>query len=262
VLSAGQHLDKVAHDPIWAAAMASSGPWVLLDKWRRFEGFAHWNNRTRQSALGDNSVGFERFGMDGQAPGGPENLLICGLLTGLLKRVGCEGLVCRLGQRQDLLVDGNGEIQAGSLDLDDTDQWQISWTNVRPRTEPRDTAVNFRNLPLTRKLGPSLLRIVELLQQDPSRTWSLTDAARSVGMSARTLQRRLQDADLSFSRVTRLIRIQEASELLAKSDLPVTVIGFCAGFSDSAHFSRDFNLSTGMSPTAFRKLAQASDASA
>ena len=127
---------------------------------------------------------------------------------------------------------------------------------------PRDTALNFRNLPLTCELGPSLLRIVELLQQDPSRTWSLTDAAQSVGMSVRTLQRRLQEADLSFSRVTRLIRIQEASELLAKSDLPVTVIGFCAGFSDSAHFSRDFNLSTGMSPTAFRKLARASDASA
>jgi AraC-like DNA-binding protein len=41
---------------------------------------------------------------------------------------------------------------------------------------------------------------------------------------------------------------------LKDGDVPLTAIGFCAGFSDSAHFSRDFRASMGMTPSDYRAI--------
>ena len=81
--------------------------------------------------------------------------------------------------------------------------------------------------------------------------------AREAGLSKRSLQRRLHDADVSFSQLVRLARIHEACRLLTGTDASVTTIGFCAGFSDSAHFARDFRASVGMTPSAYRTAHQA-----
>ncbi|WP_160116021.1 helix-turn-helix domain-containing protein [Candidatus Halocynthiibacter alkanivorans] len=50
------------------------------------------------------------------------------------------------------------------------------------------------------------------------------------------------------------MRIFEACHLLKPGNTPLTVIGFCAGFSDSAHFSRDFRASVGLTPSEFRAV--------
>jgi AraC-like DNA-binding protein len=88
--------------------------------------------------------------------------------------------------------------------------------------------------------------------RDVARQWKVGELAREAGLSTRSLQRRLGDAELSFSRLVRLVRIHEACRLLKDSDAPITSIGFCAGFSDSAHFSRDFRASMGMTPSDYR----------
>jgi AraC family transcriptional regulator len=52
---------------------------------------------------------------------------------------------------------------------------------------------------------------------------------------------------------SRLIRLNRAIELLAKSDEPIGKIALAAGFFDQSHFSRCVKQRTGMSPGALRR---------
>lgn len=91
---------------------------------------------------------------------------------------------------------------------------------------------------------------------DIARQWKVGELAREAGLSTRSLQRRLGHADLSFSGLVRLVRIHEACRLLADGAAPITAIALCAGFSDSAHFSRDFRASMGMTPSDYRAVSR------
>ena len=103
-------------------------------------------------------------------------------------------------------------------------------------------------------LKTTIERSAALMSRDPSRLWKIAELADELGLSTRSLQRKLQEAGLSFSELVRLIRIQEACRLLRDNDMPITMIGFCAGFSDSAHFSRDFRASIGMPPSKIPRI--------
>ncbi|MAN60879.1 MAG: hypothetical protein CMI60_02925 [Parvibaculum sp.] len=55
-----------------------------------------------------------------------------------------------------------------------------------------------------------------------------------------------------MSELVRAVRVREACHLLEVGELSLTQIGFWCGFSDSAHFSRDFKKSLGMPPSVYR----------
>jgi AraC-like DNA-binding protein len=94
-------------------------------------------------------------------------------------------------------------------------------------------------------------RIEETLTLDAS-----TDAiASALQMSARTLQRRLEDEGTRFSVVLELARERVARRLLADRSLPLAEVAYRAGFADLASFSRAFKRWTGMPPGAFRRHA-------
>src|SRR5262245_14554082 len=72
-------------------------------------------------------------------------------------------------------------------------------------------------------------------------------AAAALRMSARTLQRRLADAGLTYAAVLAQARCDLACQMLAE---PVRKIGDVArtlGYSDGAHFTRAFLRWTGVS---------------
>lgn len=50
------------------------------------------------------------------------------------------------------------------------------------------------------------------------------------------------------------LRIRKASELLEKTDLPVSVIALSVGYEDTLYFSRLFKKKKGVSPTGYRAL--------
>tara|TARA_R110002110_G_scaffold88617_1_gene230885 strand:- start:424 stop:786 length:363 start_codon:yes stop_codon:yes gene_type:complete len=103
-------------------------------------------------------------------------------------------------------------------------------------------------------LRVSIEAVAEVLARDVARQWRVGDLARETGLSTRPLQRKLADANLSFLHLVRLVRIHETCRLLKDSMIPITAISFCAGFSDSAHFSCDFRASTGMTPSDYRTI--------
>ncbi|HBN51095.1 helix-turn-helix domain-containing protein, partial [Thalassospira sp.] len=53
----------------------------------------------------------------------------------------------------------------------------------------------------------------------------------------------------------RLMRVREACRLLAGTSLMVGEIGFWCGFTDNAHFSRDFRRLVGMPPSVYREAS-------
>lgn len=76
--------------------------------------------------------------------------------------------------------------------------------------------------------------------------------ARRLGMSERTLHRRLAGVGLSFQAIARRAQLDVAEGLLAHSADSLGEIAFLAGFSDQSAFSRAFKAHTGQTPLAYR----------
>jgi AraC-like DNA-binding protein len=261
LLSIGQSIREVEYDPIWHAAVRSADPALLFDKWQRFEVFGHSQNRVEIEQIDEKHAAFRRYTVDGGTPAAPENLLICGLIIALLEEIGCLGLRCEMpldnGAKHCIRQDGRFALPHDPGRLATT-SWTIGWrsqslhlTKAASATELPDIAFSPSCAMSNRVLVGSVLRALSL---DVARQWKIDELARQAGLSARSLQRRLREASQSFSRLVRLVRVHEACRLLTNTSAPITAIRFCAGFSDSAHFSRDFRATIGMTPTEYRKV--------
>lgn len=80
----------------------------------------------------------------------------------------------------------------------------------------------------------------------------LAAAARSLGMSTRTLQRRLKFCGVDFEELLDETRRSEAIRLICEDVYSMTDIAFRVGYSDSAHFTRAFKRWTGVPPSRFQ----------
>ena len=79
--------------------------------------------------------------------------------------------------------------------------------------------------------------------------------ARESGMPVRTLQRRLMEADTSFSALLLETRLECASRLLSSTDTALGDVAYALGYSDYSKFSRTFKRRTGLTPNQFRRVA-------
>jgi AraC-like DNA-binding protein len=77
--------------------------------------------------------------------------------------------------------------------------------------------------------------------------------AAALKMSARTLQRRLEEEGIRFSTVLDETRSRVAKKLLADPKLALAEVAYKIGFSDLATFSRAFKRWTGVPPGTFRR---------
>ncbi|QPC42526.1 helix-turn-helix domain-containing protein [Kaustia mangrovi] len=84
------------------------------------------------------------------------------------------------------------------------------------------------------------------------RQLGLEAAAKTLGMSVRTLQRRLKFCGVDFEDLLDQTRRDEALRLLAERGHTMTEIAYSVGYSDSAHFTRAFKRWTGTAPSYFR----------
>lgn len=101
---------------------------------------------------------------------------------------------------------------------------------------------------------------VELLAKDAiARSLSegipkMADVAKSLGLSARSLHRRLADDGLSFRTLTETTRKELAEGLLRDERYSLSEIAFLTGFSEQSAFNRAFKRWIGRSPAAHRKF--------
>lgn len=84
----------------------------------------------------------------------------------------------------------------------------------------------------------------------------LEQVARELGMSARSLQRRLQAAEISFSEVLDEVRRELALAYLGEPDLSVDQVAAVLGFASGSSFAKAFRRWTGSAPGSYRNEAR------
>lgn len=127
---------------------------------------------------------------------------------------------------------------------------------VRPQrreTEPRVGASNWEATMPASDIGSAVQQVVVTLLPDGYPEIALV--AASVGMSIRTLQRRLQADGLTFGDVVAKARFTEARRLLRDPARKIIDVALDLGYSDPSHFTRAFERWAGMPPRRFRQGA-------
>ncbi len=108
--------------------------------------------------------------------------------------------------------------------------------------------------PLPEDLGGLVgLELENLL---PERWFEIDTVAEILGMSRRSLQRRLAQQGLTYSKVLAETRLRRAVEWLEGTDKSVAEIAFDLGYTDGSNFTRAFRRQTGVSPQTFRDSAK------
>jgi AraC-like DNA-binding protein len=153
-------------------------------------------------------------------------------------------------------VAGNGSSNAISIRNEDLDR------PLRAGTGPHDAAL----LPILERhlidlVTPeendvqsvsqlTALHIEKTLGREPP---SIESTASQLGMSARTLRRRLGHAGTSFRRLLEHQRRLKMESVLRHGPVPLSTLAGWLGYSDAAVLSRAFKSWTGMSPARFSK---------
>lgn len=96
-----------------------------------------------------------------------------------------------------------------------------------------------------------------LLEHLPSGDVSIEAAARRLGLTSRTLQRRLKPEGATFKQIVRDTREKLARHYLTNTELAYAEISFLVGFEEPSSFFRAFREWTGVTPSSLRDRASA-----
>ncbi|WP_420128102.1 AraC family transcriptional regulator [Longimicrobium sp.] len=101
-----------------------------------------------------------------------------------------------------------------------------------------------------------LSRVRDQLHDAPAGGFAIRDLAREAGVSADYLARRFRQAyGTTLGKYLRRVRLENAAAELATGDPRLAEVALRAGFSDQAHFTREFKRAFGMPPGAYRRRA-------
>lgn len=130
-------------------------------------------------------------------------------------------------------------------------QDQQSWYQFMLNT-PQNLLIRYKN--------PDALssRIRKhLMQVHPSQWLELNELSQRLNMSEATVQRRLKQEGISYQQLKNDIRRDTAIEFLTKTEKTIQAISDELNFHDPSAFHRAFKKWTGVSPGAYRSLAEA-----
>lgn len=144
---------------------------------------------------------------------------------------------------------------------------QLSFTGedaVRPFMTANEAMWDFFEVGLRQRLAKleetaSAAQRVKaaLLEGLPAGQYAVSDVARQLAMSTRTLQRLLKDEHTSFSQVLNTTRQQLAHHYLSKPVMGQAEVAYLLGFQDVNAFNKAFKSWEGISPGAYRHRATA-----
>lgn len=89
---------------------------------------------------------------------------------------------------------------------------------------------------------------------------AVVDVAKALGMSERTLQRRLGELDTTFAKLLDEARSELALRYLAEPSIAIAEVAFLLGFADATAFHRAFRRWTDRTPAEHRRAALAGQA--
>ena len=99
-------------------------------------------------------------------------------------------------------------------------------------------------------------RVIELMQGDPSRTFSLSEMADSVNLSPPYFCYLFKSiTGVPPARYLKSLRMEQAATLLTTTFLSVKEVVRRVGCTDESHFVRDFKRLYGVTPSEYRNGA-------
>jgi len=99
--------------------------------------------------------------------------------------------------------------------------------------------------------------LVAVLERTPG--LAVDEAAKALGLTGRTLQRRLQAESTTFLAESRKATVRRAKHLLSTTDDKVADIARAVGCATAQHFTELFRTETGVPPAAWRAAARKRD---
>lgn len=117
-------------------------------------------------------------------------------------------------------------------------------------------------VPERSSLHPAVERAVRELEEHPNHPWTASSLAQSVGFDKAYLSR-LYKAQIGVGPMAYLaiLRAERAASLLRNSEMNCGEVGYAVGYPDANLFSQRFRARFGLSPSAYRKRAQAASSS-
>ena len=98
---------------------------------------------------------------------------------------------------------------------------------------------------------------IAVLERTPG--LAVDEAAKALGLTGRTLQRRLQAEGTTFLAESRKATVRRAKHLLSTTDDKVADIARAVGCATAQHFTELFRTETGVPPAAWRAAARKRD---
>lgn len=93
---------------------------------------------------------------------------------------------------------------------------------------------------------------VSMMLRQANQVPTLTECAKVLNISTKTLQRYLQQQGVEFQSLKQQISTERAIDLLENSTFTITHIAYELGYSNPANFTRAFNKVIGCSPQSYR----------
>jgi len=120
--------------------------------------------------------------------------------------------------------------------------------------DQRPSQARYMMLSAVAGLGKDVSEIERWIRRNRSRSFSMAEMARALGMSTRTLDRRVRHATgRGPSRFVQRLRLEHATHLIETSDLPLSEIADRVGYRDATTLRRLLRRHLDVNPTELRR---------
>ncbi len=238
VVEVGREVAAESAHPFVRVLLAQPTPALLLSAWMQIEVLAHAHNRVRVIDINDGALQLQRFrlGAGDERPLIEEDLFILGVLQGFLAALGFGQFTC-----DGPLLEARGHL------------WQLGFERVAPPQAER-TPFAGRVWCAHGEIERAVFILAARAILAEERV-ALVSVAQRLGVSSRSLQRRLTAAKTSFSILLRAARVTLAgTSIVTTQHTALTQVAYRFGFADSAHLCRAFREVVGCSPSQLARL--------
>jgi AraC-like DNA-binding protein len=257
LLQLGQGLHDVQHDSLMPLLIHRGQPLRSLQAWLRLERYLHSKHRIEQTLIAPRAVQHRHYSIKaGTSPIAAEDWVVLGVLIALLQSTGCQNLQASTATSLQIWPWPDSLQQKAALHelfvKGQTHDWCIEWLSVQDVALVESKNQTSVVIDESAVLSARIVRVIKLaLGEVPT----LEEAAKLLGQSTRSMQRKLNAEGTRFVDLVAQCRAEHASQLLSVSTSNLAEIGFASGYTDQAHFCRDFKRRVGMSPMRYREHA-------
>ncbi len=253
----GEGLHQFVQEPTHLALCTASSPFEMIKRWQKLERYIHSRHRIQVLEQTEQSLALQHYSLANYpTPLLAESLVVLGVLLALCEATGAIDLTATINDWDVYPRCDEATLQQLSHSANQTNfkhhnnqnaVCQIRWNKYEAKAYPQTQKLTPPNLPALAK------QVVEHLSNAVIEPVKIEQVAEKINYSTRSLQRHLQQLGFTFSDLQATVRTQQAGHYLMQSKTEVSEIGFLCGYSDQAHFTREFKRATGITPSKYRE---------